>query len=1096
MTFPARNTSGESVGRPADEAAGQAGPLAGRTALLLLGMHRSGTSATTRVLSLAGAGLPAEMIGPGEGNPRGHWESRRIAVFNDELLAELGRDWSDWRPLDLGRLSPGRSEEIGERIRALVAEEFGQSGLIVLKDPRICRLVPLYRQALEGAGYRVQPVLVFRKPSEVILSLRSRSSWPGERGDLQAALLWLVHVLEAERATRGQGRIFWSFDDLMTDWKGFLSRLSTEAEVAFPVAPSTIEAEVASFLEPGEKRQNSGTPDLVAHGIALPWLRDAHAALLRLAAEPGDPAAQASLDRIAQEIGSAEAVLRLAQAELAGEHAARVESERELESELAAQEERLREVRALLAEREGELQALRVAHEELARAAAATEAHLAEVGRHRDLLIAEIEEAHRVYTTSSSWRVTAPLRLAGSSLRALRSLGGLGRLEMQSLRRLATIRGGLAPTAKAATAILLREGPRGLAMRFRAFHKARFSPPPIEHDFSERRDFVNWAARARKDVLLSEWHVGVVRALADRSPPDRAGPTLGISLVTYNSAGWLPGFFASLEGQDFPLSRLNLIFVDNGSSDDTRALLSRFERERGARFASVQVHHRKNEGFGAGHDFAIRRSSDEFVLVSNVDLEFRRDTLSRLLRAAMADAADVGCWEVRQCPYEHPKYYDPVTLEAPWASHACVLLRRSAYERVGGYERRIFMYGEDVELSYRLRGNGFRLRYLPQVAVTHFVDLTDASLRPQQLTGSLSANVLLRHRYGGAAAGAEGEALLAAAMQAESEPARVKAFAAAAERIERDRDHFAAVHRPAMEAPFPFSGFDYAMRRDGHDVALESGDLPEPPPKVTVVTRTHGPKIGILGEAMASVLNQSYPNIEHIVVEDRTDFARGLVEEAAAAYGRDIRYLKSPGEGRSSAGNFGLASARGDYMMFLDNDDLLFGDHVELLLRALHGQDRHAAAFALGWMVETEFGEDGSYVERAHGTPELHRVGFDRERLLNMNFMPIQCVLFRRRVYEAEGGFDETIDHLEDWNLWARYALHGDFVYVPKLTSMYRIPADAEVRASRQGVLDDAYQAVRARILDRYGLSQPKSSTSPGDPVDQRQRGITVGHLP
>ena len=61
---------------------------------------------------------------------------------------------------------------------------------------------------------------------------------------------------------------------------------------------------------------------------------------------------------------------------------------------------------------------------------------------------------------------------------------------------------------------------------------------------------------------------------------------------------------------------------------------------------------------------------------------------------------------MRQIPYEHPKAYDPVTLDTPWVSGAATLFRREAFEAVGGFDDAIFMYGEDVDLSWRLRARG------------------------------------------------------------------------------------------------------------------------------------------------------------------------------------------------------------------------------------------------------------------------------------------------------------------------------------------------------------------------------------------------------
>jgi GT2 family glycosyltransferase len=532
-----------------------------------------------------------------------------------------------------------------------------------------------------------------------------------------------------------------------------------------------------------------------------------------------------------------------------------------------------------------------------------------------------------------------------------------------------------------------------------------------------------------------------------------------------------------LQKQLFPLERINLLIVDHESTDDTFQKLSKFRDLLAGKFRSFQIHSRPNFGFGAGHDFAIRQLQDEFVLVSNVDIEFHADTLTKLWNCANIDEGDIASWEVRQCPYEHPKYYDPVTLETSWSSHACVLLRRRAYEECGGYDLKIFMYGEDVELSYRFRGRGWRLRYLPQISVTHFVDFEDTSLRPHQLSGSIAASVLLKHRYSSVACALDGERIVNDLLQLETDAARRDAILSAVKKIALDKEHFKLNLRPVVQCPFPFNGFDFEMIRDGHDVEINSQESMGGAPLVSIITRTHGNKLQLLRESISSVLNQTYSNIEHIIVEDRTDFAAALVEEARSVYGCNIKYLKSDGVGRSRAGNFGLENACGDYLMFLDNDDLLFPDHVEILARSLNESVDSVAAYSLAWDVSTTFDVSGNYTEVLHTVPFGHRLGYDVERLRQMNFIPIQSILFRCSLFETEGGFDEDLEFLEDWNLWVRYSQHGHFKFIPKLTSKYKTPADQDSRQFRQSQLDGAYAMVKNRndTLVKASVRQRKS---------------------
>jgi GT2 family glycosyltransferase len=105
-----------------------------------------------------------------------------------------------------------------------------------------------------------------------------------------------------------------------------------------------------------------------------------------------------------------------------------------------------------------------------------------------------------------------------------------------------------------------------------------------------------------------------------------------------------------------------------------------------------------NRGFGAGHNAALKYGRAEFCLVTNIDLTFEANALREVVATAIADAKDYVAWELRQKPYEHPKYFEPITGTTNWNCHACILMRRSAFQKVGGYDEAIFMYGEDVRV--------------------------------------------------------------------------------------------------------------------------------------------------------------------------------------------------------------------------------------------------------------------------------------------------------------------------------------------------------------------------------------------------------------
>lgn len=1141
-----------------------------RTCILVLGMHRSGTSALTRVLSLLGAALPQNILGAGEGNETGHWEPERLVHLHDQMLAEAGSSWDDWRRLNLqAQLPAERLDRYKSEIRRLIDEEYVDAPLFVLKEPRICRFVPLYLEILAAMDVAVRPVLVFRHPLEVAASLAARN----EMAPAQSHLYWLRHVLDAERATRDLPRSVASYAALLGDWRSAIAPFESELGLVWPHEVEDVAAGVDGFLSPAHRHHAADEAALAAAPIVSDWVRRAHAAVNKLRGDP--ETAMAELDAIGSEFdaatdlfgaslaaergvrdralaaqqhafaGSLAAVqaerdargaevervcgeLAAAQAELVhqeqvaakqreefaaslasayAERDARAAEAEQVRGELAAErQQRADEVAALrqqvdteraesraLADRlnaqietaEQRIAEMNVEVNRLRAAAVEAEAAVAAAQAERDAAKAEFErlrgelEAERTLLAAVLEETKIRERILTSEIGGLDNqlqhlmherdnlIAALGSQTNATSDQLAELRW----VYETSTSWRLTEPLRRLAeanwirpllsIRKRGFRN-------ISHVLFEQPNcasglLMQQQAARRRDCLFSNWH-RTIHSLHRNNFSDL--PEITISVVVYNSEKWISGFAESLVGQIYPLSKIHVHFVDNSSKDDTPRVLSELERQIGKKFLSFKISKRPNLGFGMGNDFAIRQAGTDFVLVTNVDLEFFPDSIVRAVVVALSDDKDVACWELRQAPFEHPKYYDPVSLETAWCSHACVLMRRDSYVKVGGYEPRIFMYGEDVEISYRFRDQGLRLRYVPWATVIHHVDLDDTTLRPHQLSGSLAANVLIRYRFGIGSEGQLAHAVLRLLHWRENDPKRKSAMARALKLVQQNKRRFLPLNSSKTPTHHPFMGFDYVTRRDGHDVKQIPPMPNESLPLVSIITRTHGPKIGYLREAIASVLNQTYPNIEHIIVEDRTAEAAGLVEEVRDAYRANIRYLISDGVGRSRAGNCGLDAARGQYLMFLDNDDLLYPDHVEILISALRANRDAVASYSLAWEVLTDDGskqESFDYLEHLHLLPDSHRRPYSHERLQVENFIPIQSILFSRALFERFGGIEEDLEYLEDWNLWVRYSHGGKFVMVPKLTSVYRTPADPEKRAARHQKLHAAYDTVCAR---------------------------------
>lgn len=379
------------MGSEATETGGptRADPSSMRTGILVLGMHRSGTSVVTRILNLLGAALPRTLHPAGPGNETGHWEPDRLIGLHDRMLREAGGRWDDWRAFDPTVLGPVRLDYFRGEIARLLEEEYGQAPLFVLKDPRICRFVPLYEEIFAAACITPRFIQIVRNPLAVAASLGARDGM----GEGFVELMWLRHVLEAEAATRGKTRAFVSYDTLLENWRAEVKHWARALDIAWPRSPKAAAGEIQAFVSRDHRHHAHTMSDLDAAAGTPAWIREAYAALLSLVAKPSDEEALAKLSRIHTEFDAFAPVLGDATFE-----------------ELARREARLmkvhREAEDRAAKVRSEIERMRTAGGERDEETAALEERVAQLSQEIAMANTQLE---RLYS-SRSWRATAPLR--------------------------------------------------------------------------------------------------------------------------------------------------------------------------------------------------------------------------------------------------------------------------------------------------------------------------------------------------------------------------------------------------------------------------------------------------------------------------------------------------------------------------------------------------------------------------------------------------------------------------------------------------------------------------------------------------------------
>ena len=288
----------ESVGQV--EAVSVAPLNTSRTAVLIPGMHRSGTSALARVLNLLGCDLSHSLLAANAFNERGYWEDPYILDLNERMLQSAGLSWNSWESLNDDWYASSKPAQYRKEAIALIEERFGASSLFLIKDPRIARLVPFWRGVFEEMGVTTKVILPLRKPSEVAASLQHRDRMNFH----QAQLVWLRYNLDAEYYSRGLDRAFVTYDQLLEDWQGAVASIKESfGAFTWPRQSVTTFSEIDAFLSTDLRHHQEKRKSAIDES---PWAREVWSVLSRWAETGVKKGDTAKLDAIRTTLGQAE----------------------------------------------------------------------------------------------------------------------------------------------------------------------------------------------------------------------------------------------------------------------------------------------------------------------------------------------------------------------------------------------------------------------------------------------------------------------------------------------------------------------------------------------------------------------------------------------------------------------------------------------------------------------------------------------------------------------------------------------------------------------------------------------------------------------
>lgn len=280
--------------KPARRKRGAGAPRHPRVAVMVLGMHHSGTSALAGVLARVGCDLPETLVPPGVPAESGFFESNPVLELNRALLRSAGTDWNDWQPFPDRWMQSHHVADFKGRALATLEAEFGASLLFVMKDTQLGRLFPFWREALEAAGVSPVVVHVHRNPLEVAASLEAHRKLPRATG----LLIWLRYMLDAEATTRDVPRSFTTYARLLESWQREVRKFETELDIVLPRQTVIVAREIERFLDPS-LRHHASTPGAVMDNPQVAhWVRDLFEIFTRWSETGENRADHAALDAI------------------------------------------------------------------------------------------------------------------------------------------------------------------------------------------------------------------------------------------------------------------------------------------------------------------------------------------------------------------------------------------------------------------------------------------------------------------------------------------------------------------------------------------------------------------------------------------------------------------------------------------------------------------------------------------------------------------------------------------------------------------------------------------------------------------------------
>ncbi|EKO3628588.1 glycosyltransferase [Vibrio metschnikovii] len=936
-----------------------------QSVVVVLGMHRSGTSALTKALQVMGVSLSENLMPEGEFNPKGHWEDLSVVSINDRLLSQYHALWSSPTLVEVNFDSQRVSLLLAEAV-SLVQQRVEEFGVWGFKDPRTSRLLPFWQEVFKRAGIDVKYVYALRNPLDIARSLKRRDGISHKH----SFILWLMHTLPNLPLLQSDKVEFVTFSHLLAKPNEVLECLKSHLGLADLNKEKSTEF-IQQFIDPSLSHSDANLVDLMdehAHFepivslyeilekfaskqcLLSEWLKTEQCQ--RFLADYSTTIAQAQCELIEEfNIAAFEYRAQLFHANLRVQQWQ--DDSRNRQAELhnviqTLQQDLIDKDQQLVAFNDKLTQQIQQTHQQ---EMLAEQQHilLEQHQQHIQALLAAITEIQH----STSWKITAPIR-------AVRPILSIPVRVFKRAVSLVRYHGGVKNTCRKAYRLYQRDGISAL------WRRGQYQvQQAVEQTAEPLIDYGQWLEKYGQ--LSSEQ----VQAVSSRIASLSERPKISVLMPVYNPPlDYLRQAIESVQAQLYP--EWELCIADDASPNQAvRDLLREFAQQD----SRIRVVEREQNGhISRATNSALALASGDFIALMDHDDRLANDALYWVAEAISANpqAALIYSDEdklsadglTRYDPNFKPQWNPELLRSQNCISHLGVY-KTDVAKALGGF-RAGFEGAQDWD---------FALRYSETLSPEQIIHIPRILYHWRAIEGSTAID------------GDEKPYALTAGLQAVQEHCdRMNIQAQVVEHPER---HYARVK--------------YA--------------IPTPQPMVSMIIPTRN-GLDVLSVCIDSILAKTtYSNYEIIIVDNGSDCADTLAYLDKLQRENDnivLLHDDSPFN-YSALNNKAAAIAKGEILALVNNDvQVITPDWLtEMVGHAM--QPQNGAVGARLWYPDDTLQHGGvilvgGVAGHAHKHLPKGMPGYACRAIVAQNYSAVTaaCLVVRKAVFEQVGGLNET----------------------------------------------------------------------------------------